>query len=102
MPARPLTRRAEEMLKLIREIDAGAEPASVAAREGVQVRTLGWWRSQLRSHLANEARRDFVEVRVKPKRDSFLRVGLGEMTIDVPSGFDAAELGRLIETLRGC
>ena len=102
MPPRPLTRRAEEMLELIREIDAGADPASVAAREGVQVRTLGWWRSQLRSHLTTKAERDFVEVRVKPDRDSVLRVGVGDVTVEVPLGFDAAELGRLIETLRRC
>jgi transposase-like protein len=86
----------------------GASYASLAERAGIPVGTLAWWAHRER-RAASSVASPFVEVRVKedartdPERSTAFAVdvepGSQIRRIMVPTGFDAAELQRLVAAL---
>lgn len=99
-----LTERGRQMLALIRRGVAGEDLDTLAKEAGVTRSTLIWWRSKLRRHLDRD--RDsapFIELKIDESRTvvPFVLHAAG-IRVDVPLGFDADELGRLISVLRSC
>ena len=97
-----LTPRGQAMLALLRRAEQGEDFETLAAEADVLPSTLRWWRSQLRRELAESAS-PFVEVEIKPlPSPRVLDVHVGDISISVPSSFDADHLARIVEALRTC
>lgn len=90
-----------EWAKLVQEWDrSGEDAATFAAKRGLAVATLRWWRSELKARERGSAVR-FVDVVAEdepPAQPLVVVVGAGHRVV-VPRGFDAAELRRLVDAL---
>jgi hypothetical protein len=72
---------------------SGQSLREFACAHRLKVSTLRWWRSRLRQPV------EFLKVEVTQPSVSFL-VHLGrDLHVEVPPGFDAAELRRLVDAL---
>lgn len=98
----------------------GESDGTLAARYGLKAGTITWWRSRLRrvalseraAGAADAARFVAVElsssvpaVATSASESPFARafiVELDGVRVSIPSGFDAAEVRRLIGALRAC
>ena len=99
---RELTKRGREMLGLLRRHEAGEDLSALAAEAGIARSTLAWWRSKLREEIGGRPV-EFVELRLEDQpRPEPMLVHIGEASIEIPRGFDADELGRLVTVLRSC
>lgn len=78
MPAKPKYNE-KQIIRLVREIDAGAATAEeVARRIGVHPRTVERWRSRYEGMSVNEAMR----LRQLEDENRRLKQALGELTLD--------------------
>lgn len=87
---------------------SGMSVADYAARIGVSVPTLYQWRRRLECPTrGSQGRAQLVEVTVTRPAPStsggmIVRIGDGRRCIEVPRGFDAADLQRLVAALESC
>lgn len=87
---------------------SGLGVTAYAKQLGVSTWTLYQWRRRLQSLPTEAPRASLVEVTIarptRPTGDSSLvvRVNDGRRSIEVPRGFDAEELGRLVAALESC
>jgi hypothetical protein len=104
------TPREKEIRALIREHARGRTTwEEIAGRDGIAVSTLSWWRSEIRrrDRLRSEVQHDrFVEVEIDASvaassSDPFELVLTDGRSVRVPAGFDASDLGRLLEVIDG-
>lgn len=86
---------------------SGLTVREFAAAEGIRAATLYWWRSKLRRDRRDVTKLVPVEVvergsdlDSRGSTDGFELHVDGVMTLRVPTGFDEAELRRLIRALR--
>ena len=81
----------QEMVQ--RWVESGLEKAAFAKQVGISINTLRRWITQ--------SQPGFVEVLAEPRPAACpdFTVRVNGLVIVVPSGFDAAELRRLVETL---
>jgi len=103
MSDRDLSPRAAEMLAIIRDYESTkGDPTEYAKLAGIKLSTFTWWRSRLRRHLDGGVH-GFVEVKLAPSVKEPIRVRMAaDIAIDVPFGFDASEVRRLVDALREC
>lgn len=100
-------RSAAEMRELLEQwARSGVSLAVFAAQHGVQAKTLGWWRWELRRRDRAAAAVEFVEVTPPPRMPVFdegfeVRLPTG-VAVGVPVHFDADALGRLLGVLARC
>lgn len=96
--------RREAIAKVVAEYESsGRSAVAFCSSAGIARVTLTRWRRELeRGDRRGSAATRFVEVRPsRPARPACFDVKLaGGVLVRVPSGFDAAELGRLLSTLR--
>ena len=110
-----LTRRGEEMLEVVRDHKASGETIrEYAHRIGMNATTLQWWRRQLREYLVrpDSTPMSFVEVSVDrvdeidrgdvDSEASGFVVHHGEMSIEIPTCFEASSLKRLLTVVKEC
>jgi transposase-like protein len=88
---------------------SGLSVAEFAGRIGVSTPTFYAWRRRLGASAPRELPAKLVEVTVTRAssgatavRDLVVRLCSGRRSIDVPAGFDDAELRRLVATLESC
>lgn len=107
MPPRKIRDAADADAQLAAARAAGLPNQTWAARNGICARSLHMWsihRRRARRHAAPATQR-FVELIpassvVLPAQP--LRIRLGDVEIDVPAGFDADTLTRLLGAVRAC
>jgi hypothetical protein len=95
------SRTAEEWRRLVGEWRASGLPGrSFAMARGVNAHTLAWWAWRLRSRARGlaEPTVTFAEVVVAEPARPFI-VEVGGVRVQVPAGFDAGELRRLVGAL---
>jgi len=92
--------------KLVAECDAGEAPSSVAERHGVNVRTLRWWRSHLRSGAPtrhpSEPRPRLLPVIVDDGPRGEVQVVVGDCRVTFPMDTPIAYVKQLVAVLRSC
>ena len=101
------TPREKEMRAFVREHDKGRLTwAQIADREGIAISTLNWWRSEIRRRdrdRVTDSRADFVEVEISTATETspivLEIVLLDGRSVRVPSGFEAADLRRLLAAI---
>lgn len=109
-----LSARGREMAALIAEQErSGLSAREFARQRGIAEGTMSWWRRELRlrgalGRSADTGSAALIPVAVvdevratgaTPSRDGFVVHTAAGMKVEVPSGFDAAELRRLLEAL---
>ena len=84
---------------------SGVTGAAYCEAENLKLSKLRYWSSQVRKEAKGSAGRSgFARVRRRSQKEAPmtpLQVWCGEMKVEVPSGFDAATLSRLLDVLRG-
>ena len=101
--------RALVMRPLIEEWRRGsASQAEVARRHGLNPGTFAWWCAQLGGRKGRAATPRLVAVdvvdrgRVATQAEAFEVVLAAGLRVRVPAGFEAGDLRRLLEVVRGC
>lgn len=96
--------RQKEIAAIVSEHEAShLSAAAFCELKGIARVTLGRWKQELRAASRRQAGSSpqFVEVRTSPRAATGYEVTLpGGASLRVPSGFDEAELGRLLSVLR--
>jgi transposase-like protein len=86
------------------QASSGLTVREFAEIRGISAATLYWWRSKLRQESTQLVAVEVVEHEIcTPQRDEPPAFELqidGSVTLRVPSGFDEAELRRLIRAIR--
>lgn len=95
-----MKRRRSEWAKIVAEVERGASASAVAERHGVNVKTLKWWRSELRRELRAAPR--ILPVIVPPTRSSTgrIEVVVGAFIIRVEGDSDLELVVKLASRLR--
>jgi hypothetical protein len=94
-------RSAAEWAAIVREWDRTGEDATTfAAKRGLVVATLRWWRTELKARDRGGAVRfvDVIAEEEPPSQPLVVVVAAGHRVV-VPRGFDAAEVRRLVDAL---
>lgn len=106
-----LTRRGREMTQVLADLDrSGLSVHEFAAKRGISQSTLWYWRRRLRSAGARSPLEaplaPLVEVAVledRPRHRGFrVEILPDRRVVEVPAGFDARDLHRLLEVLLSC
>lgn len=92
--------------QLVAECDAGEAPSSVAERHGVNLRTLRWWRSQLRSgtptRRPSQPRARLPPVIADDGARGEVQVVVGDGRVTFPLDTPIAYVKQLVAVLRSC
>lgn len=93
-------RSREEWRSLVeRWLRSGISRAAFARQASVNPNTLAWWRWKLGAEVGKPAFLDVVLAEPMPMRAPEFRVEVGDVLVHIPTGFDAAELRRLVHAL---
>lgn len=91
--------------RLAREVDRGEAVSTVAARYGVNARTLGWWCSRLRRERRAAEGIELVPVVVRDGGGAELNrleVAVGGVHLRIAVGTDVSYVASLVTALRAC
>jgi hypothetical protein len=92
----------------VAEVEAGASPGDVAARHGVNERTLRWWRSRLRNgaaaapRAAHAAGGRLVPLVFDSRGHAEIEVVVGDCRATFPMETPIAYVKQLVAVLRAC
>jgi len=95
-----MKRTRSEWAKIVAEVERGASAVAVAERHGVNVKTLKWWRGELRRERRTSPR---ILPVVVPKAATFtgrVEVAVGSFTIRIDGNADLELVAKLAARLR--